>query len=66
MDTFTKQDESARQQPAAVLHVEVARPPEAMRRAVILCEVEGMTQVEAARVTSSPYQPPPTGVFLDR
>ncbi len=31
------------------LHEEIARLPDALRRAVILCNLEGMTQLEAAR-----------------
>ncbi len=34
---------------ASELHEASERLPEAMRRAVVLCELEGMTQVEAAR-----------------
>ena len=39
-----------RDRPESALHAEIARLPEPMRRALILCELEGMTQAEAARV----------------
>ena len=38
-----------RNAPAPELHEEIARSPESYRRAVVLCYLEGMTQVQAAR-----------------
>ncbi len=35
--------------PAPELHEEIARLPESYRRAVVLCDLQGMTQVQAAR-----------------
>ena len=42
-------DESVRREEAKVVLEEVARLPEAYRAAVVLCELEGLTQDEAAR-----------------
>ncbi len=49
MDSLAGRDE-ARDRPEAALHDEIARLPEGLRRAVVLCELEGLTQVEAARI----------------
>ena len=50
MDAIAGRDEGARDRPGAELHAEIARLPEALRRALVLCDLEGMTQVEAARL----------------
>ena len=50
MDAIAGRDGDERGRAEAALHEEIARLPEAMRRAVVLCELEGLTQPEAARL----------------
>ncbi len=49
MDAIASRDGTTRERGNSELHEEIARLPEALRRAVVLCDLEGMTQVEAAR-----------------
>ncbi|MGO9469366.1 MAG: sigma-70 family RNA polymerase sigma factor [Isosphaeraceae bacterium] len=49
MDAIAGRDGATGDRWASHLHEEIARLPEAFRRAVVLCDLEGMTQVEAAR-----------------
>ena len=43
-------DQALRREEAAIIHEEVARLPEACRMAVVLCELEGRSQEEIARL----------------
>jgi RNA polymerase sigma factor (sigma-70 family) len=49
MDAIEGRDGQTRDPWHCELHEAIARLPEAFRRAVVLCDLEGMTQVEAAR-----------------
>ncbi len=49
MDAIAGRDSATVDRRNSELHEEIARLPEAMRRAVVLCDLEGITQVEAAR-----------------
>ena len=49
MDAIEARDATTRDPWVSELHEAIARLPEAFRRAVVLCDLEGMTQVEAAR-----------------
>ena len=49
MDAIAGRDGATGDRWASHLHEEIARLPEAFRRAVVLCDLEGMTHVEAAR-----------------
>ena len=49
MDAIEGRDSTRRDDRTSELHEAIARLPEAFRRAVVLCDLEGMTQVEAAR-----------------
>jgi hypothetical protein len=49
MDAIEGRDGNTRDPWVSELHEAIARLPEAFRRAVVLCDLEGMTQVEAAR-----------------
>ncbi len=49
MDAIEARDATTRDPWVSELHESIARLPDAFRRAVVLCDLEGMTQVEAAR-----------------
>ncbi len=49
MDAIAGRDGAAGDDRNSELHEEIARLPVAVRRAVVLCDLEGMTQMEAAR-----------------
>jgi RNA polymerase sigma factor (sigma-70 family) len=49
MDAIEAQGAMTRDPWVSELHEAIARLPDAFRRAVVLCDLEGMTQVEAAR-----------------
>ncbi len=50
MDAIAGREAASADRPEAALHDEIARLPEGLRRAIVLCELEGLTQVEAARI----------------
>jgi RNA polymerase sigma factor (sigma-70 family) len=49
IDAISSQDRAPNDHSTRELHEEIARLPESYRRAVVLCYLEGMTQVQAAR-----------------
>jgi RNA polymerase sigma factor (sigma-70 family) len=49
MDAIEARDATTRDPRISELHEAISRLPEAFRRAVVLCDLEGMTQVEAAQ-----------------
>ena len=49
MDAIEARDATTRDPWVSELHEAIARLPDAFRRAVVLCDLEAMTQVEAAR-----------------
>jgi len=49
IDAISSQDRNANGHSTCELHEEIARLPESYRRAVVLCYLEGMTQVQAAQ-----------------
>jgi len=50
IDAISSPDRDPNDHSTCELHEEIARLPESYRRAVVLCYLEGMTQVQAARV----------------
>ncbi len=49
MDAIAGRDSATGDRRNSELHEEIAKLPEPLRRAVVLCDLEGMTQLEAAR-----------------
>ena len=49
MDAIAGRDSATADRRNSELHAEIAQLPEPLRRALVLCDLEGMTQLEAAR-----------------